>query len=351
MNDLEMIQSLRDGTPQITPEAASAARARLHAEWTSPPRSLRRWTMSRPVIRVALAGALGVTIAAAVTLSRLPGGEHDLSVASAAELGDRAAVAVERAPDRGPGPTQWIYTRSRNAEYKGDMNSWWKGMDTSRLNTVEGWERVDGRESAEFVDGKLKVTKSGWRYDWRGKPVGYKSPDQAGYRLTKMLPTEPRALLRTLYDPKTMQMAYQDLEGAGAGGPGPVMPVPPAGGSGGSQAASSVFDTIAELLRRPLPSALRAALYRALPQIRGVSVERDVRDAAGRRGIAFTHTFEGWNRQMIILDPVTYRFLGTYSYATEKHSPGGGEGTVNKGTVLKWTAQTALRMVGGPGLR
>ncbi|TDD93358.1 CU044_5270 family protein [Actinomadura rubrisoli] len=348
MNDLEMIESLRGGTPQITPEAASAARARLQAEWTAAPRPVRGWTMPRPVTRIAVAGVLGVTIVAAVTLSQLTGGKHNLSVASAAELGDRAAVAVEKTPDKGPGPHQWIYARSRNAEFKGDMNSWWKGMDTSRLNTVEGWERVDGRESAEIVDGKLKVTKAGWRYDEHGKPVGYKSPDQSGYRLTKMLPTEPRALLRTLYDPKTMRMAYWDPEEAGSGGPGPATPVPPAGGR---ESARSVFGTITELLQRPLPSALRAALYRALPQIRSVSVERDVRDAAGRRGIAFTHTFEGWNRQMIILDPVTYRFLGTYSYAIKEHSPGDGEGTVKKGTVLQWTAQTALRVVGKPGLR
>ncbi|WP_242903387.1 CU044_5270 family protein [Actinomadura terrae] len=348
MNDLEMIESLRSSTPQITPEAASAARARLHAEWTAVPRPARRWTMPRPMTRVAVAGVLGVTIVAAVTVSQLPGGEHTLSVASAAELGDRAAVAVEKTPDKGPGPRQWIYAQSRNAEYKGDMNSWWKGMDTRRLNTVERWERVDGRESAEVVEGRLQVTKTGWRYDKRGKPVAYKSPDQAGYRLTKMLPTEPRALLRALYDSKTMQMAYRDSEETGSGGPGPATPVPPAGGR---QAARSVFDTIAELLRRPLPSALRAALYRALPQIRGVGVERNVRDAAGRQGIAFTHTFEGWNRQMIILDPTTYRFLGTYSYAIKEHSPGGGQGTVNKGTVLGWTAQTALRVVGEPGLR
>ncbi|MFC5745742.1 CU044_5270 family protein [Actinomadura rugatobispora] len=349
MNDLDLLKDLRRATPEITPAAAAAARDRLRAEWTEPARGPRRavprgWSPPRLATRAVLAGALGLALAVGIGVAQNTGDpRHGVrpgtSIANAAVLGERAARAVENTPFTMPRPDQWIYHKGQSAQFRGDMNTWWLGMDTRRMNTWEDWERVDGQGSAQFVGGRLQVRTPGRREDLSGDLVGYKAPGPDMYRVIKELPTEPGALLRALYDPDTLRVP--DNPDAPKNVPRAVRVKPD---------DRSVFGTITDLLQRPLPPKLRAALYRALPRIPGVSVQTDATDAAGRHGTAFTNTFEGWVREMIILAPATYRYLGTRSYAVRDHVAQ-GEGTVKKGSVLQLTAQLDMRVVGKPGAR
>lgn len=345
MNDLDLLRNLRRATPQITPAAADAARDRLRAAWTAPPRephrAARRVRSPRWLLtRAAVAGALGITLTAGIGVAQNSGDPRPgTPIANAAVLGERAARAAEGASFAMPRADQWIYVRTRAAQFRGDMNSWWLGMDAGKTGTAERWERVDGRATAEFVDGRLEVRSPGWREDLQGDVVGYKLPGPDVHRVVKGLPTEPDALLRALHDPDTMRI--------------PADPDAPKDAPRVRQLRPderAVFRTAADLLQRPLPPELRAALYRALPRIPGVSVRTDATDAAGRRGVAFFGTFDGWAGDMIILDPETYRYLGTRSFATRTHVQQ-GEGTVEKGTLLELTAQLDMRVVDEPGVR
>lgn len=67
-------------------------------------------------------------------------------------------------------------------------------------------------------------------------------------------------------------------------------------------------------------------------EIKGVSVEQDAVDAAGRRGTAFVYT-GAWERFGIIVSSDGYRFLGTYGESVaDRTFPSDKVGTVKAGT-------------------
>ncbi|MFI6509603.1 sigma factor [Streptosporangium sp. NPDC050855] len=73
-----------------------------------------------------------------------------------------------------------------------------------------------------------------------------------------------------------------------------------------------LFQAIYQLMgEQALSPEVRAALFRALPLIEGVTVRPDAVDAEGRHGIAFSHT-DDWARYELILSPDDFRYLGTY---------------------------------------
>jgi hypothetical protein len=51
-------------------------------------------------------------------------------------------------------------------------------------------------------------------------------------------------------------------------------------------------------------------VFKAMAKIPGITVQRDVADAAGRKGIALTHNSNEVSKATIILDPNTYEVLG-----------------------------------------
>jgi hypothetical protein len=114
------------------------------------------------------------------------------------------------------------------------------------------------------------------------------------------------------------------------------------------------------MLEGVLPAEVRAALYRALPRIPGVTVVQGATDAAGRRGVALARAasieFSGssdWLRLETILDNDTYHHLGARYIVTRDHFtpdlPSGSKGTrFRKGQVLVSRAQLALAVVDAP---
>jgi hypothetical protein len=126
----------------------------------------------------------------------------------------------------------------------------------------------------------------------------------------------------------------------------------------GDTVRDRAFLLIDAMLETVMPAEVRAALYRALARIPGVTVVQGATDAAGRRGVAFARAAaiegpgsSGWLRVEIILDGHTYRYLGARQVVTSDHFvPNvGRRGTwFRKGQVLVSRAQLALAVVNAP---
>jgi hypothetical protein len=353
MDDLRMVKELRSSTPAIPAAVEDSVRRRLQALTSADepaPRSGARFGGRRVMSRVGLVSALAAVAAAGIIVAQRvgdpepavppgPGSEAgaspesgskpgvlpEVQLISAVEFGDRAAKAAERLPYKPPGPKQWVYTRSVTAGGF-DMNTWWNGVDVAKRETVENWERVDRGASAYILGGKLRVMD--------------RSASQPGVRVEgggplfhlgnyHTLPTNPDALLRHLYESR-----YPDQ--VGATGP------------------QDVFETMSKILQDPSPPKLRAAIYRALPKISGVVLQRGVLDAAGRRGVAFAQVNDLGERVNIILDPATYRYLGIREEVARPRAVKLDDGstiTTKPGTVLSWYANVDQKIVDKPGQR
>jgi hypothetical protein len=130
----------------------------------------------------------------------------------------------------------------------------------------------------------------------------------------------------------------------------------------GSRARSSTgrcFEFIGDVLRDNLaPPDVQAAIFRALPMIPGVQLQRDAEDAAGRHGVAFARVHDRHIRVELILDPRTYEYLGlrqttvrdfvarTVTFRGKKVEP-----HVARGTIFDWQARTAAAIVDRAGQR
>lgn len=101
-----------------------------------------------------------------------------------------------------------------------------------------------------------------------------------------------------------------------------------------------------------LAPEVRAALFRALPTIKGITMTEDVPVADGRRGVAFSLDDDG-ARQSLVLDPQTFRYLGTNATRLQDRTyerADGSKETFKAGTV-SLTAQVEATIVDQPGQR
>jgi hypothetical protein len=103
----------------------------------------------------------------------------------------------------------------------------------------------------------------------------------------------------------------------------------------GDTVQDRAFMLIDGMLQTVQPPEVRAALYRALAKIPGVTVAQGATDAAGRRGMALARAAaiegpgsSGWLRLEVILDRDSYRYLGARHVVTrdQAHHPGVGGG-------------------------
>lgn len=120
--------------------------------------------------------------------------------------------------------------------------------------------------------------------------------------------------------------------------------------------ATRLFDAIYNLLANgePLgaviPPKLSAALYRILRQLPGVHFESGT-DLAGRKGLGFYVVLEGYFKEELMIDPLTYRYMGYKDVATTDHTDNATDGTryIKKGQVLGWEALLGSAIVKHPG--
>jgi hypothetical protein len=295
--------------------------------------------------------AVAVAVALTVTQQLSPHGAPPPAAptANAAELANSAAVAAAAQSIPTPRPNQWVYTKELRVESKG-----------GRPFTTEQWIRVDGKKFA-YPTSSLraararKVTRERWQLQVlreRMQALGWKCPPGKPQRVPpavglgrffpdpSAVPTDPDGLLAAIYQ------LVQDNSAC--------TPIP-----GGDTVQDRAFLLIDAMLQTVMPPDVRAALYRALAKIPGVTVVQDATDAAGRRGVAFAHPAaiegrgsSGWLRLEIILDSHTYRYLGARHIVTRDHftpAVGGPRGTwFRMGQVLVSRAQLALAVVNAP---
>jgi hypothetical protein len=312
------ITLFRDARPDVAPYSAPARqqlRAALLTEGTRPaprPSAGRRRIVAVTGLTAAL--AVGVTV-----LQNIDFGDghpnHPAVLGPVASAGELASRAIRQAAGSAwhPRPDQWGYVKMMLADSsKGSAGSL-NGPPDRRV-TVETWTGVDGARTASVVNGKVVVrTRNTKERDGQGV---------ASYRYVLSLPTDPNALLAAV----TRQAV-------------------PTG---------DAFSAIEVLMRQyVLPPKLRAAMYGALTRIPGVRLDTDVTDAAGRRGVGLYRIEEGYLRDDIIVNPVTYAYMGDRAIAIRDHATLGTDGDTRsvKGQILGWSAQLATAIVDHPGTR
>ena len=255
-------------------------RQHLMNEISTPPRSTSK-------LRLVLAG-LGTAaavggVAAAALLA--PGGTSTgtpgkAKLMAASEVLTKASDAAAAEPDLKPKPDQYLYFSSQSRQNGG-------GIDVRKI-----WLSVDGKH-ATLLDSQMPGFPKGHGWicsnkkgeDMGGKAGDLKNPptnchDRPAYDPT--IPTDPKAAKAWLY------------KNSMGGNPPDI------------QAFITVGDTIRE---HYIGSKSLAALFKAAAQIPGVTVYRNVRDSAGRVGIAVGQTWR-YDRHELIFDPKTFRLIG-----------------------------------------
>jgi hypothetical protein len=288
-----------------------------------------------------------------------PRGDKALSQAAIAADLRRAALAAETSEpqvEAPPGPGQFLYTKTievhleawdpggpsgsrTKPRYFTDRQLGADGAMPALVPTLkEMWTAPDGttreRETLGRVTFLSRADQGFWEEagspppfaydpdehdvgrDGSGRPVkdfaskAFRGRHEFSYmsRLSG-LPTEPEAL----------RLAVENRRG----GSSPVDPSPADSARGGA-----TVERLLNILGEPLASpALRAAAFNALAEIPGIGVERDVTDAAGRKGDAISWVGERGFGRRFIFDPHTGKILARAEmifgrkYAEEKGVP------------------------------
>ncbi|GAA3652379.1 hypothetical protein GCM10022224_014090 [Nonomuraea antimicrobica] len=329
---MDEIKQFLGATPVITSEARETARARLLREMHEPaPAPVRRRTLRIPRLTWQLGVATVAAAALVVGFGVLRGDDRSAALASVKDLGERAARTAEHDPDaaykRTPTSGQWLYVKETIAPLLAEPRP---EVDRDRRETLETWHSLDGKQMA-IDDGAGKLV------------IEEVTTGLTGADLAKA-PVTPDAVLAKIK--------------------ASVAATPASPFDQGASEPERTFKTIGTLMGgQALTPEVRAALFRALPMVEGVSVKQDAVDAAGRHGVAFAYT-GAEERSEIIVDAEDYRFLGRYGenladrpfpsqgvVTPAPTSPSEQTGTVKAGAPLVWSAQLETEVVGKPGER
>lgn len=233
------------------------------------------------VAGVVAAGGFGHGTPPAGPPARQPSYVADGSIAQTFEL---AAMHAETEPFTPPRPDQWTYVELKIVRGKVAKD---KGQATSE--TTRSWQRADGRQSADMIDGKLEITME--------VPEALHSMPPQDYPTLAGLPTEPQALLDWLR-----------------------AQIPPGIGDN-TQRDSLTYSVINSMLRdNVFPSKVKATLLRVLALIPGVTQSTKPVDFDGRPALAVGMVQDGWRHEDILLDPTTHEFLGSRTVVVKDHT-------------------------------
>jgi hypothetical protein len=289
MNELDLLTRFRAEVPHgVSPHAEHLLRTGMLQNHSSqrhgfnPPRKplLKHGVASRrPIWRFALVIPVAAGLAAAALLAAIPAGRPPAAL-TVKLLADRAAAAALSGPSVPAG--QWIYRQVRYKSFDSGPHG-----DQHRAFTENLWFTAAGKEG--YAGNEIVSMTFGL-------------PAELSYARLSSLPADPAALERYL--------AGLDAGGAGA-------PSSPLARSG------LVFDYITAMLwEYQLPPRLTAELYHALADTPGATVDPHATDAAGRPGVAFVLSGDGYWESELILSPSGYRFMGLSS-AIDNSAPGG----------------------------
>ncbi|MFI7640705.1 CU044_5270 family protein [Nonomuraea sp. NPDC049400] len=310
-----------ENTPAISGDAKEAARTRLllamREPSPTPPAIAPVRRKPRLAWRLALAASVALAIGAGSWMVRGADQPATIPVSGVRDLGDKAARSAETDPYKiTPSPGRWLYVKQTIAPLRKEPEP---EVDRDKRVTLETWHSLDGKQTAlDDGRGKLVIHEAG---------PGITGADLARAPVT---PEQMIARIGASVD-ATPATEFDDAD---------------------ATREERIFQTVSRLLRdQPLVADVRAALFRALPAIQGVSVKQDAIDAAGRHGVAFVYTGAS-ERYEIIVSAQDYRFLGTYGESVAERTfdlPGGATRTVKAGTPLVWTARMTAKVVDKPG--
>lgn len=306
----------------------------------------------------------------------VPRGDETLSQADVAAELRRAATAAEASDSQveaPPGPGQFLYAKSKvvhlaawdpsnpsgsrtKPRYFTDRQLGESSAMPAVVPTLKQvWTTPDGNTRVRETLGRVKFLSRPDQFRWEkagspppwafdpsehdvgrdgsGRPVkDFASKAFRGRReftymsRVSQLPTEPEALRLSVENRR--------------GGDSPVDASPATSPRGGATVRK-----LLDILSEPLPGPqLRAAAFRALAEIPGIGLERDVADAAGRRGDAIAWAQERGFGRRYIFDPRTSRVLATAEMIFGP--PSSVESGVPPNTVFRESAYLQAGIVG-----
>jgi hypothetical protein len=256
-------------------------------------------------------------------------GPSGASPAAASELNRLARVALHSAPVQPPGPGQYLYTKSIQA----NQTCWLDEPAFCYLlpETRQIWISSNGSGRILETYGTPAFYTAQYEANWRkvGSPSLSKPSDSyfgpGGLSLSSMI-----AKLST--DPA--QLASQISAGAFEGAPS--SPV-------------DELEQIGDILRESDASpALRAACLDVVSTISGVALDQNATDAIGRHGLGFELPFRGFMIELVF-DPSSAAFLGEKDWVIAA-----GTGSTQgwpAGSILNWTAYVAHGLVRSDSLQ
>lgn len=311
MNDLDQLRQLRDQIPYPERSRLTPGRSRLlsAARQTTRPRFTR--TRRRAILLPAAAAATAA--AAVIAYLAIPHAAPAASkpptaapkpappgrpAATHATLDARrvldtaSAVVARSAAPAEPAPGQWIYARTVDYEF---------GQGTTYS---DNWITFDGTKTAYYQGGQLVVHTSG-----ATGAAGSAGPlaafwagitPKTAYDALASLPSNPQKLLTAIGKAAAAVGAENLAAGNPLGGPVPKTP------------AQLEWDYLTLLLWNAAggigaPPAAESAAYQALALLPGVTIQQDVKDAAGAPAIAVSLD-RGYSQ--LLLDPASYQVLG-----------------------------------------
>lgn len=296
MNELDLIRGFRAAdAASASADVRSAARQRLSAHISPPDPPQRRWLLPAGGLAIAAAAAVTIALTSGVQERELAPGDAAAALNQAAEAAEQRGLPVLRSGD-------YFYRRSRHAyrsiSADGPEGTWtimvpgesesWSARDASGRLVARPYGRPTfptARDRARWIAAG-RPPQSTRRTDTRvaGEPKPWYLNDEAmSYRELLALPTDPTALRAHLRKA--------------------------AGDSGFSPDAETVT-LITDMLRdNPVPSRLRAALFRAMALVPGVRFQGEMEDRLGRGGVGVSYDDEDGIRQLLIFDPDTSAVL------------------------------------------
>ena len=243
-----------------------------------------------------------------------------------------ASRAAALAPQRAPGPHDWVYMKVEQADSTAGGGGFLFGPPNKREFYLS-WVRVDFLEYAGIsnfpvsmspqtvVHTKLRISNGGPFFDLGG----WKS---VSYQYLASLPSDPAALRAVILTQNKPNLPWYEPDSNVA-----------------------VFSTIATLLTGQtegvwIPPRLAAAMYRLLQQTPGVHFDTAA-DLAGRTGLGFYMVIDGWQKHELVINPSTYSYMGDEWVAIKAHTSVATDGTryIKKGQVLGWEALLASAIV------
>jgi hypothetical protein len=342
MNELDLLTQLRDEVPLIDPSPATEQAVLRSLQAGKLARAAHYPARWRPGLTVPSAAVAVLAVAGAAVLAvglgghggpQAPGGAsvgptrpaplHLGRARTEAELVDYATRAAAAAPQVIPSLHEWVYVKAENAQSSAGTGGFLFGPPDERV-TWQQWTRVDQQMHAGYYHGHLQF-----------------SPAGPGVTLGGWKSISPTYLNSLPDDPARLEAIIV------ASNSNPNMPW-----YVGRNKAYTIFNAIFALISDGqtegtwVPPKLQAAMYRILAGLPGVRFDPTT-DLAGRQGMGFYMLPGGWEKQEIVINPVSYAYMGFEWVALRAHADVGTDGTrhIRKGQVLGWGALLKIAVV------